>query len=420
MLVVAIIMIYPDLAFAEHIAIIHSLTEESSNLYLDMKGDAIGYYYNNLPLEVLAQYGDFSFVRIRDENLSIEGYMRSKDLRSDIDICREALRIHVGTILPESKAVLREQPALDALEIGRLQGETKIQIIGKYKNFFHAYNGDRYCFVLCEAVRLIEDSVISNAYGDLPEIGYLFPKRMNAPILKLYPSHDAPVEEGLEMLYSYPSRPLEVIADLGQWFQVRIMDNNSYYYLPKAEVQQIVLLSDWLLNADSIIPVGRYRVGENMKAGLYTYILAEGQTGSLRIDTADTLYEKKLDTVGPAFYTLYIPQNADVIIQSGGELHPAIDFNTNNKTLSYSGNGMFFVGLQFPKFSLSRCGMTYCFTVSEYDEGRVAIYNIDGSLLEEHVIRNNECFEATPTLLDNSKFVEIENCEVEFLFSSNG
>ena len=50
----------------------------------------------------------------------------------------------------------------------------------------------------------------------------------------------------------------------------------------------------------------------------------------------------------------------------------------------------------------------------------MAIYSLDGSLLEERVVRENECFEATPTLLDSTKFAEIEHCKIEFLFSSNG
>lgn len=70
-----------------------------------------------------------------------------------------------------------------------------------------------------------------------------------------------------------------MIADLGEWFQVRIMQEQRYYYIPKAEVQQVVTLSDWFLNEDVMIPVGRYRAGEDIKAGLYTYVLAEGQGG---------------------------------------------------------------------------------------------------------------------------------------------
>ena len=48
-----------------------------------------------------------------------------------------------------------------------------------------------------------------------------------------------------------------MIADLGEWFQVRIMQEQRYYYIPKAEVQQVVTLSDWFLNEDVMIPVGR-------------------------------------------------------------------------------------------------------------------------------------------------------------------
>lgn len=420
MLVLSMGMICPAVTFAEHIAMIHSQTEAGTTLYSARSGDAVGYYFNHLPVEILTQYGDFSFVRIRDAYLSVEGYMQSRDLSADLDMSREALNIHVGTVINESKAVLRERPDSDSLEISRLPEGSKIEIIGKYKNFFHVYHGDRTCFVLCEAMHLAEDSVIANPYGGVPEIGYLFPKRKNTPILRSYPSYETPVEEGIEMFYFYPVRPLEVIADLGEWFQVRLMQEQRYYYIPKAEVQQVVMLSDWFLNEDVMIPVGRYRAGEDIKAGLYTYVLAEGQAGLLRIDTADTPYGKVIDAVGPALYTLYIPENADVMIQSGGELRSATEFTASSGALSFAGNGMYFVGLQFPRVSLGYCGVTYRFTACEGEQGRVAIYNLDGSLLEERVLRENECFEATPTLLDCTKFVEIEHCEIAFFFSSNG
>ena len=419
-LLLSLEMICPAVTFAEHIAMIHSQTEAGTTLYSARNGDAVGYYFNYLPVEILTQYGDFSFVRIRDEYLSVEGYMQSRDLSADLDMNREVLNIHVGTVLHESKAVLRERPDSNSLEVGRLPKGSKIKIIGKYKNFFHVYHGDRYCFVLCEAMHLSEDSVIANPYGGVPEIGYLFPKRKNTPILRSYPSFETPVEEGIEMFYFYPQRPLEVIADLGEWFQVRIMQEQRYYYIPKAEVQQVVMLSDWFLNEDVMIPAGRYRAGEDIKAGLYTYVLAEGQAGVLRIDTADTQYGKEIDAVGPALYTLYIPENADVMIQSGGELRSATQFTASSGALSFAGNGIYFVGLQFPRVSFGYCGVTYCFTACEGEQGRVAIYNLDGSLLEERVVRENECFEATPTLIDSTKFVEIEHCKIEFSFSNNG
>lgn len=121
--------------------------------------------------------------------------MQSRDLSADLDMNREVLNIHVGTVLHESNAVLRERPDSNSLEVGRLPKGSKIKIIGKYKNFFHVYHGDRYCFVLCEAVHLSEDSVIANPYGGVPEIGYLFPKRKNTPILRSYPSFETPVED---------------------------------------------------------------------------------------------------------------------------------------------------------------------------------------------------------------------------------
>ena len=138
-LVLSMCMIDPAVTLAEHIAMIHSQTETGTTLYSDMDGNAVGYYFNHLPLEVLTQYSDFSFVRIRDEYLSVEGYMQSRDLSADLDMSREVLNIHVGTVLHESKAVLREQPDSNSLEVGRLPKGSKIKIIGKYKNFFHVY-----------------------------------------------------------------------------------------------------------------------------------------------------------------------------------------------------------------------------------------------------------------------------------------
>lgn len=200
-LLLSLEMICPAVTFAEHIAMIHSQTETGTTLYSARNGDAVGYYFNYLPVEILTQYGDYSFVRIRDEYLSVEGYMQSRDLSADLDMSREVLNIHVGTVLHESKAVLRERPDSNSLEVGRLPKGSKIKIIGKYKNFFHVYHGDRYCFVLCEAMHLSEDSVIANPYGGVPEIGYLFPKRKNTPILRSYPSFETPVEEGIEILF---------------------------------------------------------------------------------------------------------------------------------------------------------------------------------------------------------------------------
>lgn len=65
--------------------------------------------------------------------------MQSRDLSADLDMNREVLNIHVGTVLHESKAVLRERPDSNSLEVGRLPKGSKIKIIGKYKNFFHVY-----------------------------------------------------------------------------------------------------------------------------------------------------------------------------------------------------------------------------------------------------------------------------------------
>lgn len=66
-LLLSLEMICPAVTFAEHMAMIHSQTEAGTTLYSARNGDAVGYYFNYLPVEILTQYGDYSFVRIRDE-----------------------------------------------------------------------------------------------------------------------------------------------------------------------------------------------------------------------------------------------------------------------------------------------------------------------------------------------------------------
>lgn len=162
-LLLSLEMIYPAVTFAEHMAMIHSQTEAGTTLYSARNGDAVGYYFNYLPVEILTQYGDYSFVRIRDEYLSVEGYMQSRDLSADLDMSREVLNIHVGTVLRESKAVLRERPDSNSLDVGRLPKGSKIKIIGKYKNFFHVYQQARLPLPSQDAIRHYDDPAAAPA-----------------------------------------------------------------------------------------------------------------------------------------------------------------------------------------------------------------------------------------------------------------
>ena len=162
-LLLSLEMIYPAVTFAEHMAMIHSQAEAGTTLYSARNGDAVGYYFNYLPVEILTQYGDYSFVRIRDEYLSVEGYMQSRDLSADLDMSREVLNIHVGTVLHESKAVLRERPDSNSLEVGRLPKGSKIKIIGKYKNFFHVYQQARLPLPSQDAIRHYDDPAAAPA-----------------------------------------------------------------------------------------------------------------------------------------------------------------------------------------------------------------------------------------------------------------
>ena len=397
---------------------------EGAFIYNDVTPDRreIGHLFNGTLVEIVIKNEMWSYVKLSDSKTTIEGWINNADLLFETDVLQPSLLIRIGEVTCPSGAKLLELPQEQSLILDKLMANMRVKVIGLYDEFYIVEICGRYGFVLQDEIRIFPDAVFSSVGGGVPTIGFLVLKETSSASIKDFSSISPERENTLSFQqYSSASSPLEIVANLDQWYQVRKINDATDYFVSKSNVQETYFLSEWLCNKDNSEKDRHFGKYQNAHSGLYTYVLENGQSGALTIHSSDSAYNYDMSFYGPTSFTVYIPENANVEIHGDGYLDNTLkSFEALSDNFQYQGNASFFVGLQFPRYSHSRVGVIYRFRGIVNEHSIVVIRNIDGSVCEKHTLCDEAMVEMNNILINDSKFVEIHNCFFEIEFSSNG
>ncbi len=422
------VMLFAHVALAQTAAI-HSGAAEGAAFFDSNKDVPIGTYYDGTLVEVLHSQDEWSLISISDTLSSMEGYVRSKDLDTSMEAVTGYHEIQLGLVTSsiDTRVPYYAGPGDQADVLGYLPNQAKIRVFGKYAEYYHVAFANKTCFISANNL-LLADAVLPDIYGGIPEIGYLYLDRQQVepPVLKAYPAEDAMTIEH-PWLSVQPknslSYPIELLADLGDWYQVRVMDEFGCGFMKKSCFSNKILLDDLFLSDTLALTSGAYQTGNDIKSGLYTFALKKDDSGLLTISSSQNAYDKSLQATGPSAYTLYIPLDASLRLEGDGTLTPMrqAPVLTEENGYQYTGNGMFYVASQFPKFNYNQTGVTYTFTVADQSSSGVVIrYDLLGNELERRILAPGEKYEANQIALYDSTFVEIQNCVLTIYYSHNG
>lgn len=411
-------------------AVINAGIQGSTDFFNNKEDTPFGYCYDGDLVEVLNAQDEWSMIRIGDGLLSIEGYVRSKDLDTSTDAVTSNHKIRVGEIkcYTDSKVPYYESPSVNTAVLGFLPIQAKVRVYGKYGEYYHVAVANHQCFISSYNILLYEDAVFPDIYGGVPEIGYLcLDKQHDEPsVLKAYPADNA-------MTIEHPwlpanqmgasSYPVELIADLGEWYQVRVMDEFGCGFMKRSCFSNEILLKDLFVNDTLALTSGEYQVGKDLSPGLYTFTLGKDENGTISISGSHSAYDRSIQANGPSFYTLYIPRNSFIRLENGGTLAPMrqVPILTEDSGFQYTGSGMFYVHSQFPKFNFNQTGVTYEFTVADQSRnGVVILYDLLGDEVSRRILAPGEKYETNQIVLYDSSFVEIQNCVLTIYYTHNG
>ena len=410
-------------------ASIHSGVQEGAAFFDSNKDVPIGTYYDGTLVEVLQSQDEWSLISISDITSQIEGYVRSKDLDTSTEAVTGYHEIRFGVVTgsTDSKIPYYEGPSAHTAVLGYLPNQAKIRVFGKYKEYYHVAVATQKCFISSNNL-LLYGAISPDIYGGVQEIGYLYldKQRVEPSVLKAYPAEDAMTIEH-PWLSVQPinalSYPIELLADLGDWYQVRVMDELGCGFMKKSCFAKKILLDDLLVNDTLALTAGAYQVGKDLKPGLYTFALKKDDSGSLTISSSQNAYDKSLQATGPSSYTLYIPQDARLRLEGNGILTPMrqAPILTQENGYQYTGSGLFYVASQFPRFNVNLTGVMYTFTVADQSSSGVVIrYDLLGNELERRILAPGEKVEANQIALYDSTFVEVQNCVLTIYYTHNG
>ena len=353
------VMLFAHVALAQTAAI-HSGAAEGAAFFDSNKDVPIGTYYDGTLVEVLHSQDEWSLIRISDSVSSMEGYVRSKDLDTSMEAVTGYHEIQLGLVTSSVDTRVPYYAGLgdQADVLGHLPNQAKIRVFGKYKEYYHVAVATQKCFISSNNL-LLYGAISPDIYGGVQEIGYLYldKQRVEPSVLKAYPAEDAMTIEH-PWLSVQPknslSYPIELIADLGDWYQVRVMDEFGCGFMKKSCFGKKILLDDLLLSDTLALTSGAYQAGKDLKPGLYTFTLKRDEQGSITISSSQNAYDKSLQATGPSAYTLYIPQDACLRLEGNRILTPMrqAPILTQENGFQYTGSGMFYVASQFPRFNV--------------------------------------------------------------------
>ncbi len=422
------VMLFAHIALAQT-AGIHASVQEDIEFFDINKGASIGTYYDGTLVEVLSAQDEWSFIRIGDGMLPIQGYVRSKGLNTSIEAVTGYHKIRVGlvTCSTDTKIPYYEGPDVHTAVLGYLPNQAKVRVYGKYEEYYHVAVANQQCFISLNNL-LLRDAILPDIYGGVPEIGYLYldKQQVEPSVLKEYPAEDA-TTIAHPWLSAKPtnslSYPIELIADLGAWYQVRVMDEFGCGFMKKSCFGKKILLDDLFVNHMLALTSGEYQAGKDVKPGLYTFTLGKSENGTLTISSLQKAYNRSIQATGPSTYTLYIPQDVNLRLEGGGTLTPMrqAPVLTEENGFQYTGSGMFYVASQFLRFNVNQTGVTYAFTVADQSLSGVVIrYDLLGNELDRRILAPGEKYETSQIELYDSSFVEIQNCVLTIYYTHNG
>ncbi len=265
---IVIILLSEGVALAEAAIIDVDEQYEGAELLSSPSGSLIGLYFPGTVVDILDDQSGWAYVRIGNDKLNVEGYMNADFLQSPSATKFES-RILIAEIAGgEECAPLFELPDPLSLQFGSFLNDTKVALIGEIDSFYHVIMGNRQGFILKDHLSLVGRTVSPDMYAGIPEEGYAYLDGAVSPQLMEFPFEESPVldhpwldsTQGLVTDYA-----IQVIACLGDWYQVRIQDENYVGFIKANHFNRFIDTQSWILNDKTLYPTGNYCVGTDYR-----------------------------------------------------------------------------------------------------------------------------------------------------------
>lgn len=419
------------IAYAENRAVVKANGEaDGAEFYNDLRTDQKGYLYNGVCVQALDSLDEWTRIRLSDGLLSIEGFVRTEglDTNQESTWAPHPIKIGVAKSTADIEVSVFEGPRHDFEKINVIPANARVVVLGTLSDYYLIQYQGRYAFVSSEELILDDGSVMPDCYGGVPEIGYLFlnPNAAIPAVLKASTNPSSPTIDHPWLPSDgtfVTERSIECIADLGEWYQVRIMDESGCGYMQKGDFQDAIFFKDILIESIEPLSEGTYHVGTDLEPGLYTYTTKGKGLATLTITGGGNDLNKNIEATANSSYTLYLSDGMTIVLTGEGKLEPMKQepVISDETDMRISGNGMFFVKSQFPPFLYGTTGVSYVFSVlDQTKKGTITIYNLKGNMINQTVLEKEDLYQTTPIEIDDSTFVEIENCVLQIQFSHNG
>ncbi|GHU71267.1 hypothetical protein FACS1894184_17840 [Clostridia bacterium] len=388
-----------------------------TDLYDTPNGTVIGQYYNGVIVNVYDDTDGWSAVTIGSDSVMIRGHIQSAFLcmGSDIDVDCAA---YTGVVhsYNGSSIELKNAPSETAQTLGEYIEGVKVVVIGCFPEWYHIVLGTTTGFL--RTVQLEKSEILQ--YGinvGIKEIGFAITELKTnqswnefGPVREYaFPSFDA------EIIMDYAGADgdeYELIADLGDWLQVRWSRREQGFM--RSDMFKVINTDKWLLkNSAQVYTSGIYEIGDDIPSGLYTFTLADNKIDKIEITGSNTTYNRIYTPNSDTYYTLYLPDGSVVnaVCQGFSAAKDEVVFNESNDAI-FADNGLYWLRNQFSDAAGGK--WYYSATLKPgTTTGKITLYNVLGEVFKEINLDINGITSIETVPIFNSRFLEMYNCTIE-------
>ena len=343
----------------------------------------VGKYYAGTYVDEIEEDDGFIFVRIGDNNsgAAIEGYVSSNNVvGGEIFDIKASIKL-MRTVAKADKQMIALYVDADhqSRHIGSLLPGTFIKVIGETEEFYHVYLGNVISGFIHKDFAVIADAGILPD-GTMPSIGYcqiVAEETKDRIASAIYTLADTDSEIVYEVSAGYGVW-LELIADLGEWCQVRSYSDNHIGFMKRDLLALYPLIAT---DSPSVFHLtGPTIVGKELDAGLYT--IKTDKPTSFSLEHSGNTQSYTLPDAGS--YTYYFPMESMLTPQSALTLAQTTDgyIPSAENGWSISSNGRYLMGSQVQRGFGEYMTLGFIALVDGAENGYYEVSDFLGNLIE--------------------------------------
>lgn len=370
--ILLIIIMTISVASAERLIIGKESNEPTVQLLSspERTSSSVGEYYSGVYVSVIQQTDDWALVEVESNSGAARqsGFVAIDNLSAcevfDIDVKTPAVRVVANQ--GETKIPLKDGPNEASSPIGSALSGTMVKLLGIVENHGHIMLGNGFTAFVSEE-HILPDAETLYPDTTMRSMGYC---RITAEDTKekITTSIHVLPDDDSEILYELSQGYgawLELIAELGEWCQVRAYSDDKMGFIRSEMIDTYELMANNPTEPIAL-PKGKTIIGQDIASGLYT--INTGDDAIISVEYDGTVCEFHLLAVGS--YTYFFPEGSIVTASDEHLLNPTRDGYVTNEESSWKthGNGRFLLGEQIQRGfgEYMTLGTVELFDASEY------------------------------------------------------